>query len=305
MKLKSELCTETLIFKEPSLKHYKHLLKSLYGETPNKETFVETVIDIASEITSRPVEYFQRLNVIDFFLFLLDLRMIILGKDCSVLIKQEDKEMKLVLDLDLLKQDLIDTFKELINKQISLSQNVSINFNCPSFYRLLDYSLSDVADGYLFFIKKATIQNGSESIELEIQTYKQSEELFNKLMPALSVQIIDHYGLFVKTCSELNLLSRYKLKSNQTLPFNPTIETIIWLCQLFFNESLSSIYDNLFYLSYYGKLDLNYVENGTVGEYIYFTNMLKNVLNSKNGNSQPAPPTPDDEQFNQSPLVDL
>ena len=305
MKLKSELCTQTILFKEPSLKHYKYLLKSLYGETPSPDTFVETIIDIATDITDNPPTYFRDLNVVDFFLFLIDWRMLILGKDCSVIVKQEDKEMKLSLDLDLLKTDIIDAFKPFINRQIQLNENIAINFDCPSFSRLCDVFSQTTNEDYLLFIKSAIVKNGNQTHIIEIKTSKQAEELFNKLLPSASIQIIDHYTDFINVCANLNLLSRYKLKSNQTLPFTPSTQTVIWLCQLFFNESLSSIYDNLFYLSYYGKLDLNYIENGTVGEYVYFTNMLKNMLSNKNSAPQQQALDPEDEVFNQAPPVDL
>lgn len=305
MKLKSELCTQTVLFKEPSLKHYKYLLKSLYGETPSPDTFVETIIDIAANITDNPPSYFRNLNVVDFFLFLIDWRMLILGKDSSVIVKQDDKEMKLSLDLDLLKADIINAFKPFINRQIQLNENITINFNCPSFSRLCDASSQATDEDYLLFIKSAIVKNNNQFHTIEIETVKQAEDLFNKLLPSLSVQIIDHYTDFVNACANLNLLSRYKLKSNQTLTFTPSIETVIWLCQLFFNESLSSIYDNLFYLSYYGKLDLNYIENGTVGEYVYFTNMLKNMISNKNSAPQQQSFNPEDEVFNQAPPVDL
>jgi hypothetical protein len=306
MKLKSELCTQTILFREPSLKHYKYLLKSLYGESPDPETFVSTIIDIAADITNKPSEFFENLNIVDFFSFLLDWRILILGRECSVIIKQNDKDMKLSLNLDVFKTDLNEGFKSYINKKININTSTEIMFDCPSFSRLLiEPSFDNTEEDYLFFIKKAFLKQNYKTNEIEISNNKQAKLLFEKLLPTNSIQIIDHYANFVEKCKSLNFFERYNLKTNHLLQFVPTIQNIIWLCQLFFNESLSNIYDNLFYLSYYGKMDLNYIENSTVGEYIYFTNMLKTTINSKNESSPQPTFSSEDEQFNQSPLVDL
>jgi hypothetical protein len=50
---------------------------------------------------------------------------------------------------------------------------------------------------------------------------------------------------------------------------------------LLFGEDLGSFYDNLFALSYSGKMNAEYIENLPVGEYNYFIGLLKQTLASK------------------------
>lgn len=279
MKIKSELMSQPLFFREPQFKHYKQLLKCIYGDTPDPETFVETLIDIAANLTDKDKAFFSELNLLDFFLFIIDIRITIVGPKCSIIVKQLEKEITVELDLFKFKEDFISFFKPIYNKKISTDKKIELEFECPSFKRLLN--LTETDEDYLLFLKSVLIHNENNTIHGKIESKEQAREIFNKLLPSLSIQLIEEYQLFLRNCSELNLLSRYPLKEKQVLSFIPSIEMVIWLTKIFFNEQLTTIYDNLFYLAHYGHMDLNYIENCTVGEYFYFVNMLKNTLNSK------------------------
>jgi hypothetical protein len=279
MKFQTNLIEGPILFSELSVRDYKELLKCILGDEPNKQTFVETVSEVFSNITKKPEDYFKDLNVLDFLIFLIDLRIYTSGNNLAVTVKRNEKEAKLNLNLEMLKRDLIKTFSPFYF--IVKHEAFEIEFRCPSINRLSEKSKTE--DEYLYFIKSVTISNDKH---MSIKNNQQASELFDRLMPKLSLQIIEKCNEFAKTCLNTNFLSRYKV-TESSLIFTPTLETLIWFCKLLFNEPLDVFYNNLFYLCYYGHMNLAHIEQGTVGEYTYYVNMLRSVQESKS-QTQPS-----------------
>lgn len=279
MKFVAELITTKVLCNELKVKDYKEILKCSFGDDPNKFIFVETICDIFSSITNKPVEYFKSLNVIDFFLLLLEVRINSQGDACKVSIIKDKKQMSLELRLDYIRDELKEAFKSI--STVLQTNTTDLVFEYPSIERLLEETTED----YLYFIKQASIKKNESTKTILINTNKEANLLFEKLSPKTSLQIIKLFEKFIKPCVEINFLKRYDL-GNQTLNFIPSISSVIWFCKLMFNESLEVFYDNLFYLSHLGHFDLNYVEALSPGEYVYMTKKLESVLSQKSSSSQ-------------------
>ena len=54
-----------------------------------------------------------------------------------------------------------------------------------------------------------------------------------------------------------------------------------WFVKLLFAEPLDVLYDNMYYLSNIGRMDLGYLESCTPGEYTYFVKKLEQSLNTE------------------------
>ena len=116
--------------------------------------------------------------------------------------------------------------------------------------------------------------------------------------------------LFIKKCKELfiqcnktNFLEKYQTK--QRLTFVPSIDEVIWYTKLVFSEPLNVLYDNMFYLSHYGHIDIKSLETLSPGEYIYMTKTLEKTLSQKNS-SEPTDQGMQDvsgEEFDESGLM--
>ena len=274
MKFVSELSKDTLICSELQVKDYKELLKCTYGDDTNQLIFIETLSEIFSKVANKPTEHFKKLNVIDLFCLLLDVRINSLGDICKVVITKDDKKMNLELRLDFIRDDLKNLFN-VLSTTIEQS-NVKVEFECPSVERLLQKANEE----YLYFIKGSYIKKDNFAKFVEIATNDHAQMFFEKLSPKVSLQIIEQFESFVKSATGINFLSRYGIE-DQTLNFLPSLSSLIWFTKLIFNESLESFYDNLFYLSHHGHMNAEYIENSAVGEYNYFVTCLKNVLSPK------------------------
>jgi hypothetical protein len=289
MKFVAELITTKVLCNELKVKDYKELLKCTFGDEPDKFIFVETICDIFSSITNKPAEYFKSLNVIDFFLLLLEVRINSQGDACKVLIVKDEKQMSLELRLDYIRDELKQTFKSV--STVLQMNTTDLVFEYPSVERLLEETTED----YLYFIKQASIKKDDFIKTIPINTNKEAGLLFEKLSPKISLEIIKLFEEFIKPCTEINFLKRYNLE-DQTLNFVPSITSILWFCKLMFNESLEVFYDNLFYLAHLGHISLDYVESLSPGEYVYMTKKLESVLSQNSSSSQDEQAyVPDDE----------
>lgn len=274
MNFLTQLSKDTLICSELQVKDYKEILKCTFGDTPDKIIFIETVCRIFSKITNRSLEYIKQLNIIDFFCLLLDIRANSLG-NCSLILTQNEQKFNLELDLIKVKQETSSLFEQLTTT--IKHSNLEVSFECPSIERLMQNTKED----YLSYIKSSCITKKRKKCTAMITTNEEAELFFNALPPKISLEIIDNFNKFVESITKMNYLSRYGFYEQQ-LTFLPSIESLLWFAKLLFNEPLNSLYDNIFYLSYSGKMNAEYVEGLSVGEYNYFVGLLRQVLASKN-----------------------
>lgn len=278
MKFLSKLSKETLTCVELKVKDYKEILKCSLGDEPNKLIFVETICEILSNVTNKSLDYIKNLNIIDLFCLLLDVRANSLG-ECKLILTQDEIKFNIELDLNTAKEQTMSLFDQLTT---TIKHNkMEIIFECPSINRLMQHTNDD----YLSYIKGATITKNRKKRFIEINTNEQAEMFFDKLSPKTSLQIIHKFNEFVTTVTGLNYLSHYGFKDQQ-LVFLPSLDSLIWFVKLMFSEPLGSVYENIFYLGYTGKMDAQYVENIAVGEYNYFIGLLRQAMAAKNQSQQ-------------------
>lgn len=272
MRFVSELSKERIVSKELCVSHYKNILKSCYGETVDSVLFIENLCDVFSQLTEKPVSFFKNLNIVDIFCFLLDMRINSQGTICSLTLRRNEKNVGLELNLSYVREEIRNLYKELY---VDIkSEDMLIQFECPSVNRLIQPATAD----YIPYIKEACILKADKRITIEDNNT--AELLFDRISPKISLEIISKFSSFVEKVTGVNFLSRYGIK-DQNLMFIPSLDSLIWFTKLLFNESLESFYENIFALSYAGKMTPSYIESCAIGEYIYFMNCLKKVQNQK------------------------
>lgn len=272
MKYISRLSKETFFCNELQVKDYKEILKCCYGEEPNKLIFVETICEVVSKIVNKPIGHIKSLNIVDLFCLILDIRFNCLGV-CNVTLKQGDDQFNIELNLGLIKEEISELFN-ILSTTIEYN-GLEIVFECPSIERLLQNTNED----YLPYIKSSYINKNNTKKFIEITTNKQAELLFDKISPKISLELIQKFNTFVERVTKMNFLSRYGFKDQQ-LTFVPSLDSLIWFMKIMFSENLTSFYENVFYLSYTGKMNAEYIENTVVGEYNYYLALLRQATAS-------------------------
>lgn len=270
MKFVSKISNESLICNELQVKHYKEIIKCTIGDEPDATIFIETFCSVLSNIVDKPINYIKSLSILDLLCLLIDIRYNSLGV-CKLIVTQEGKKINLELNLEVVKKDLTTLFDKLTEK--TTFNDIEVTLSVPSILRLSGPFNED----YIPYITKCTF-SGTKTFD--VTTNEQANKVFNLFPPKLSLQIIAKFNKIIEQIYSVNLLERYGIP-NQRLVVIPTITFLIWFTKLLFGEDLGSFYDNLFSLSYSGKMNAEYVENLPVGEYNYFIGLLKQTLSSK------------------------
>jgi hypothetical protein len=283
VKFISKLTNESVVCSELKVKDYKEILKCTLGDEPDQNIFIETICEVLEHTTSKPADFFKKLSVVDLFVLLLDIRINSQGDTCKVVVTKDEKQMTLELRLDYIRDEVLELSKQFSNSTIK-QNGLEVGFECPSLSRLME----ETDEEYLYFIK-----NFKSKKLVEVSSNEQAKLLFDKLPAKVSLEIIKKFEELVKSFSQHNFLSRYKI-TEQQLTFLPSFSSLLWFVKLLFNEPLDVFYDNLFYLSHLGHLNAQYVDQCSVGEYMLFVSQLKRTL-SKSQQPSEEQTVPDDE----------
>jgi hypothetical protein len=270
VKFISKLTNKSVVCSELKVKDYKEILKCTLGDEPDQNIFIETICEVFSSILSKPINQIKQMSIVDALLLILQIRINSQGDTIKIVVTKDDKQMNLELDLNYVLDRILNFYKKNNNLELT-SSKVKICFGIPS---LEKYSNS-IEEEYLYFLDEVTIKNKT----INVKTNEEASKLFDALSPKLALQFINLFKDFAVRCKENDYLQKYNVQQNLT--FVPSVESLIWYTKLIFSESLDVFYDNLFYLSHLGHLDLNYVESLTPGEYTYMVKKLEFALGQK------------------------
>jgi hypothetical protein len=293
MILNAETNQEALLFSELTVQDYKKLLKTSYGDNPNLNNFIATLTEVFSNVSNKSKEYFYNLDILTIFLFLIDLRIQTFGETCEILLKPKQatnfKKTTISLNLNSIKNELLK-FQSNYKIVNLLDDKIKIVLNPPTILGLLSKKYN-----YFDFIKKIEIFNETINGYNTFETKSNLKEIFDEIPAKYSFVVIKEYNEFINKLTSINFLERYKI-SDTKLTFIPDFQTLIWYFKLFFNESLEGFYQNLFYLTYLGHFNLQYIETCAVGEYLWFVRKLEGTLSTKQSfnNTQQSVDTFDD-----------
>lgn len=276
MKFEVELTEQTILCSEMKVRHYKEFLKAIYGDDPDYNSFMSMFVPLLEELTDLTQEAIYNLSIIDIFLIILELRMFALGGTCKVTIQLEN-EGKANLELSL--AGISDDIKTIDCKKFKTTikqKRSNILISPPSIRRLAEEFKE--GDEYLHFI--ASIETTDSQQIHNILDLETAILVSDTLSPKVNLQISKFFEEYIKEVTSVDLLARYKVQ-NRSLKFVPTFKQLMWFVKLFFSEPLSTLYDNIFYLSYKANMNSEYIENCTPGEYIYFIKKLEQILHEQ------------------------
>ena len=278
MQLTYQTLEDSFICSEITVKQYKNLLKSFYGDDINPLLFVDSFIELLSALSNKPQIYFKQLNLLDLFLILLQMRIYTLGNACQIVFKnsKENQTQQTVhLNLEKIKQDLMLYWEFHFPCNIQ-NESVCLNISFPSLSNLNYYNNPSA------YIKNCTLIINNEKTSIENLSIQDAAKLLDSLPVELSYKIFSIHKKLIDDLNDLNFLTDYNLEKDYFLGFDLTPEMFLWYVKLFFSETLDVFYDNLFYLSKIGNLNLAYVENDcTPGEYIFYIKRVQEFLSKQ------------------------
>jgi len=281
MKFTIDLVTRNIRCKELTVKQYKEILKATWPETPSVNPALDTLFDIFADLSNVDFSHFYNFNLIEIFIYLIELKIQTSGNICMLSVSDADgKSANLSLNLRTVQETIKNTYNSILN-QTTKTDQIEIKLAFPTIQRLLD-SKEDT-DDYLLYVAGATIL--SNNVSIVFSSTNEVETFIDSLPLSLVKQIqIAHQNFHIKI-NEINFLSSFSVLGEQRLPFVLTFEYFIWFVKLLFAEPLDVLYDNMYYLSNLGRIDLGYLESCTPGEYTYFVKKLEQSLNAEQSSS--------------------
>jgi hypothetical protein len=276
MKFQLQVSEQVISCEELTVSLYKDLLKSIYGDEPDVQVFIQTVSNILSSLTDKPLSFFKNLSVMDLMSCLLQLRMNSLGDRVIVSLNLDDAKRSLELRLDWVNEEILDFNKSNIKNTIKVG-TIEVEIDSPSPIRLIE----KISDEYLYFVKSIKIDDKI----LVIETNDEAKNITERLPIKVIFAIIEHFEKIIKEIKSLNFLKRYKI-TEHNLGFIPSNDSLLWFTKLIFNESLESFYDNIFYLAKLANIPPSYTESCSVGEYFVYTGTLQRTLAQQNSEQQ-------------------
>jgi len=240
---------KTVIHKELKVKDYKSLLKCLVNEPLDLNSLVLNLNATLKKITNLTEQEINDLDIIEYFLLLLNIRMYSIGSSIFTVYKKEE------LNIEISLQPLLDSLTTFSKEDYIFTVNKK------------DYTFKFVVPS----IKQFLIED-----ELSFVTI-----LNNDIQPGdLPISFIKFINKNIKTIKDkINKIFFYKSPIDKySIKFSGNRAEYFSLIKLLFNENLLTIYDNILYLSKVCNISSNYLENCTYGEFKIFVKKTEEML---------------------------
>jgi hypothetical protein len=260
-----------LYVEELKVKHLKSIFKSLLGDDPDTDVLFFNLNNILKELTKTDP---TKLNFIDYFIALINIRCFAIGSKVSVQISDNTTgEIDLFQIVDFLQKI---NFNKILEPTIL--EDLTVNYRFPTIQELLKINKQNNNEVYGYFLQSLKIK----SEQIIFNNIEETNIVFNKIPPKASTQIINKIKSIIQYFNDVNLLSYSPHFKEMKLYFNFNIKNLCVVLKLLFGDQLLSLYENLFALCKMGNFTPEYIENCTPGEYLLFVKKLEEINKKSN-----------------------
>lgn len=235
-------------------------------------------------------EDFLKINLLDYILFILKLRIISLGETLELELQLNENEnekqnkIKITLDLNLFMRELYKAATESLKNNILEFNGLKITLSFPNIKsenniinisdkKEIDHVLSTIPE----YISK--LETSDKKVDL---TDLDSDKKF-KVYERFPISVRTKIQLFVidsiKKLSENNL---FKVNKFDNFRFNFYNRSYLYLFRLMFSNNLRNIYQE-YYILASKKIDPNYVDNLSIPERRVFCSFIEEEIKARKG----------------------
>jgi hypothetical protein len=252
-----------IVFNELKLKDYKTILKCLVSEPIDPDNLFLNINQILKKITNLSIKDIEDLNLLEYLLLLVHIRVIGIGSSIFGVYKNEEAS---------------------INVEISLHNTIQQIESCLTNFQFKIFEQDLI---------KITTTIPSIKQFLSFKSYPQFKEEVNNLplkyLKNIQQLISDYDQYFANYYFFKSPIDKYSIKINLQK------DSYCQLIKILFNENLITVYDNIYYLCKFSQLTPNYLENCTYGEFKIYIKKTEELL-YKSSKPQP-PPVQEEETF--------
>lgn len=255
---------------EITVNTYKQLLKVLKQPSLEEKEFYDFLYDVIGSPMSLQRELFNKLSILDVFCILLDIRLFTRDNVTKLLLTVGEKKATYHLDLNQVKQKMLEfgnSFSEVLGEP-----PLQVICGYPS---IGCTSLQNTAR----HIKGAILTNADNHSQFVETSSEQAEILLDKLSPKTLISIQNSITNNHKEMIKFNFLDG-DLTKGFWLGIPHTYELLRSFIDLIYTDSLSSMLDNIFYLSHHSNMNPSFIHTIPYEEYDYYVNRLILTLKS-------------------------
>ena len=273
----ADLLQSSLDFKELDLKQYRQLLKCFLGDEVYTDLIFNNTDNIIKELTSLSYKQINNLNFLDYCLLLFTIRQVSIGDTVSLYAEDiEQKQLKIDLRISKVIEQIID--KKIVDLLIPETiDQCYLEYRLPSIREILILEKEkDIYSFYTFFLK--SIKFSKSTINLEDYTFKEREEIIQKIPVKVMKGLTKRTHAIVEYCNKINLLQSLNNKTfDKKLHLTLNSQIIAFVIKLIYNTSLESIYELMFALSKAANFSCSFLDDCSPGEFYFFTKKLEEI----------------------------
>ena len=230
-------------------------------------------------------EDFARINLVEYVLFLIKLRIISIGDEIDLQFKsskENEEKIKITINLQEFAQNLFKLTNSILNKEVLETEEMIITLSWPlvsSEKVFLQKQEKIILDSVLEFID--TIKIKDKELNFRLFDPKEKIILFDKVPAKIQNKIQEKVLTYVNRLSEESVFNK---KVSEYLSFNFYNFSYQNILRLFFTENLKNLYMEYYLLSS-KNLFISDVNNLTVAEKNTYISFIKDENESQNADS--------------------
>jgi hypothetical protein len=228
-------------------------------------------------------EDFNKLNIIDYVLFLLKIRIISVGDQLELQFNTQDEKTKekVTIDLNVVMRNVYDLTVEATNNNIIYHNNITILVDFPNIlseHILLNNTKNNIE--HIFetvpeYIKTITVDDSV--IDLSKFTSKEKIQMYESLPISIRSKIQQNVLEMIKILASKNVFSIPRLDYFRFNFYNKSLQEFI---RLIFSSDLRNIYQE-YYILASKKIDPAYVDNLSILERKVFISFIEEEIESR------------------------
>ena len=275
-----EIFKKQIKITELTVKELKVVLKYLLSITTAHNIVIDAFTELFLQKTDLTREDIENFNFIEFFLLLFHLKCT--GSSCIIKVETTVNDKKASFNLNIRsfieRLNAIDV-KELV-LQDHLKNGIVVEYTLPSIKEVFEQDAQNLP---CCFIKSISMPD-TETIHVKHFTSNEKKLLYNSLPIHVALAVKKRANQVVNYFNEINFLD-YLWEDTINLLFNFNKTNLILLIKLLFNDNLLTLHENQFMLARHGNIPIDYIENCTPGEYMFYIEFLNRALNPKKDTS--------------------
>lgn len=298
-----------LYYRELKTKEQLILAKSNIFLKPGSE-FDSDYAKVLQKIIKNCVENkedFEKINLLDYFLFITKLRIVTIGDQLELYINNSESTdaEKITIDLNHLMKNVYDAGIEALDSNIIEDKKIQIVLGFPNIkseFLLIDNSNENYIEKVLSTISEYITKITIENIEVDINSFStnQKKEFYEKLPVSLRTKVQIKVLNMIKILTEKNIIG---LESKNIIKFNFYNNVHQQLIRFFFSNDLRNIYRD-YYILASKKINPIFVDNLSVSERKVFMSFVEEEMKAREENVSNMPLSPTNNGTGLQDLID-